>query len=185
MAGKALKGWFITRGRKGDRTLKQQLRGLGPLTAAVKGKTVLDVGCAEGLISTYLADHGALAVHGIEVRPDHVDLGRKLIGERPVTLETADANEYKPRRQYDIVIMLALLHKLKDPAAACMRFAAAARELVVLRLPPKHAPLIIDDRSYSQPFNMVECMKHAGFECTSQGYTGPFDEWMGYYRRVS
>ena len=47
-------GWFSTKGRLGDRTLKQQLMGLDPLFAECKGKTVLDVGCAEGLISIEL-----------------------------------------------------------------------------------------------------------------------------------
>ena len=44
-------GWFTTAKRPGDRTLEQQLVGLDKVLAEVAGKTVLDAGCAEGLIS--------------------------------------------------------------------------------------------------------------------------------------
>jgi SAM-dependent methyltransferase len=184
MAGnKPLKGWFVANGRVADRTLKQQLIGLDTLVERAAGKTVFDVGCAEGLISIHLCRHGARAAHGIEIRPDYVEIGNKMAGKKPCTFEVADANDFKPKRQYDIVLLLAVLHKLKNPAEACKRFAAAARELVVLRLPPKHAPLIIDSRSDDKPFDMAACMKKAGFTCTSAGFTGPFDEWMGYFER--
>ena len=51
------KGWFVTDGRAGDRTLAQQLVGLDKIN--VQGATVLDVGCAEGLISIEMAKRGA------------------------------------------------------------------------------------------------------------------------------
>lgn len=183
VAGKKLKPWFSTPGAPGDRTLKQQLMGLGDLLERVQGKTVLDVGCAEGLISMHLVDRGAAAVHGIEMRPDFVENGLTLRGDRAVTLECANANDYEPVRQYDIVIMLAVLHKLKDPTAACKRFAAAAREMVVLRLPPKHAPKIVDARSESVPHDMAYAMGASGF-MLKNACLGPKGEWVGYYERV-
>lgn len=178
-------GWFHTKGRVGDRTLTQQLMGLDLLFESCKGKTVLDIGCAEGLISIELAKRGALAVHGVEIVPGHVDVGNKLRKGLPVTLEVGDANEWKPKRDYDIVIMLALLHKLKDPTAGCVRFAARAREMVVLRLPPLHAPTIIDERSGFEPHNVAMPMAALGFELVHEARDGPFDEWLGYYKRVA
>lgn len=176
-------GWFTVNKRHlGDRTLEQQLTGLGPLVAGIKGKTVLDVGAAEGLISIHLVDHGAIAAHGVEIVPTHVKVANKLRKDRACLFEVGDANTWAPKRQYDVVILLALLHKLKNPAEACMRFAAAARETVVIRLPPT-GPVIIDERSESQPFDIGECMRHAGFELGLNGPLGPFDEWMGYYTR--
>ena len=96
--------------------------------------------------------------------------------------DVADVNRYEPVRDYDIVIMLAVLHKLKRPSDACMRFANAAREMVVIRLPPKTAPVIIDERSDWQPFDMDFAMKCAGFYrfLTTKGHLG---EWCGYYSR--
>ncbi len=183
--GKNLKSWFIMDdGREGDRTLKQQLKGLGELQERVAGKSVLDIGCAEGLISMQLVDRGAVLAHGVEHRPDFVADANRLRGYRPCTFECADANIWEPVDKYDIVIMLAVLHKLKNPAEACMKFAAAARELVVLRLPPKGAPVIIDERSYGQPFDMGKVMEAAGFRLGTHGEIGPKNEWMGYYERI-
>ena len=177
-------GWFHTKRRPGDRAFDQQLTGLGPLINKVKGKSVLDIGCAEGLISHHLVDMGAVAAHGVEIVKGHIEVANKLRKDRACHFEVGDANEWTPKRQYDIVILLAILHKLRDPAAACRRFADAARELVVIRLPP-YGTTIVDERSDFQPFDIAEVMKDAGFELGLNGPLGPFDEWMGYYTRIA
>lgn len=175
------KGWFVTDGRAGDRTLAQQLVGLDKVN--VQGATVLDIGCAEGLISIEMAKRGAAAVHGVEIVAEHVKVGRRLVGDLPVTLEVGDANTWAPKRDYDVVLMLALLQKVRDPSAVCARFAAAALETVVLRLPPKHAPTIIDDRSGNKPHDIHAVMLACGFEQLAVRF-GTFDEWIGLYHRV-
>jgi ubiquinone/menaquinone biosynthesis C-methylase UbiE len=178
-----VKGWFDTPGRLGDRTLKQQLMGLDDLIARVPGKTVLDVGCAEGLISMQLFDEGAKAVHGLEVVAEHVKVADKIRGDRACTFEVADANTYVPVREYDIVIMLALLQKLRNPSAACARFAKAAREMVVLRLPPANAPTIIDARSGGHPHRIGDVITSNGF-MLKNAQLGHLGEWIGYYERI-
>lgn len=183
---KELKSWFdVGHARKADRTLKQQLKGLEELQAGIAGKTVLDIGCAEGLISMQLVDRGAASAHGIDMRPDFIEDAMRLRGDRPCTFETANANDWEPPQRYDVVIMLALLHKLKNPTEACLRYAAAARETVVLRLPPKEAPFIIDERSGGKPFDIAKAMHKAGFVLGTHGRIGPHQEWMGYYSRVA
>lgn len=185
MAGKTVKkGWFSVPGRPGDRTLEQQLTGLDGLLQRVKNKTVLDVGCAEGLIAMDLYDEGALAVHGLEIVSDHVDVANKIRGNRACTFEVADANTYKPVRQYDIVIMLALLQKLRNPSQACKTFIAAAKELVVLRLPPDGAPTIVDARSGNHPHYIGDVMADNGFELKN-AQVGHLGEWVGYYERIA
>ena len=180
---KQLKGWFNTPGRPGDRTFDQQLLGLDQLFAECPGKTCLDVGAAEGLISIELARRGAVAVHGLEVVANHVKVGRALIGDLPVTLEAADVNTWQPRRQYDIVLALAVLHKLKDPSSAARRLAGACKDLMVLRLPPEMGHLIIDGRSGCKPHDIAAVMHEAGFEVERTGYDGPFGEFVSYWRR--
>lgn len=186
------KPWFSTPGKPGDRTLEQQLMGLEPLFAEVAGKTVLDVGCAEGLISIECAKHGARCVTGLEIRPDAVrcaDKGMAALGiSRPFTwwfkCGSADDPEVAQKfRSYDIVLMLAVLHKLKDPSAACRRLAAAAKDLVVIRLPPGTDSVIIDPRSGNVPNDIGWVMADEGFELERAGHSGPFGEWVGYYRR--
>lgn len=179
MAHKKLKPWF---GPGGDRTLGQQLTGLGPLLQQVEGKAVLDVGCAEGLISLRLAGEGASTVHGLDIRPDFVEAAKKARGSLPCLFEVADANGYHPRRTYDIVIMLAVLQKLSNPSTTCARLASAARELVVIRLPPKTAPVIIDARSGFARHDINNVMYKTGFECVHTAL-GHLDEWVGYYER--
>lgn len=188
MAGKKLKRWFSVKGEPGDRTLNQQLTGLGALVDGVKGKTVLDVGCAEGLLSLHLFDRGAEYVHGLEVVPEHVQIARKLAGFRNVAFMEGDADAFTlaPGMQYDIVIMLAVLQKLKDPSAAAEKFARTAREMVVLRLPPRgENPLVVvDERSGNKPHNITDAMHRAGFmlKCALRGY---LDEHITYWERVT
>lgn len=183
-ASQVKKGWFHTEGRPGDRSFDQQLLGLGQLFVECSGKTVLDVGCAEGLISIELARRGALAVHGVEIVHEHVKVGRTLVGDLPVTLENADANVWQPRRQYDIVIALALLHKLRDPSAAARRLVRACKDLLVLRMPPKNGMVIRDVRSGYRPHNIHETLLIEGFVRLSIDNNGPFGELVAYYRRA-
>ena len=177
------KGWFIAAGRDGDRTLDQQLTGLERLLAEVPGKTVLDAGCAEGLISIELVRHGAARCHGLEIVPGHVEVARELAEGLPCEFEVADLNHIDTGRigQADIVLMLAILHKLRDPSAACAALAGLARELCVVRLPPT-GPVIVDARSGNVRHDILGVMSGCGFRlelCTE----GPLGEWMGYFIR--
>lgn len=179
-----VKGWFHTPGRPGDRSLEEQLKGLDLLMQSTPGKTVLDAGCAEGLIAIELAKRGALAVHGVEVVPEHVQVGRELIGrDLPVTLVVGDLNTWRPKRQYDIVIGLAILQKVRDPSALARVLADAAREMVVFRLPPAEAPDVVDPRSGNARHKIADVMAEAGFELVQYGYAGHLGEYVGYWVR--
>jgi 2-polyprenyl-3-methyl-5-hydroxy-6-metoxy-1,4-benzoquinol methylase len=179
-----IKGWFTVGSRQGDRTLGQQLVGLDRLFAAVPGKSVLDLGCAEGLISMECARHGALSVQGVEIRADHVAAGRKLGGSLPVALDVGDLNTWRPQHGYDVVLALALLHKLKNPSAACAEFCEAARELVVIRTPPKFDPwVIVDGRSSNKPHDIGKVLRGNGFKLSEQ-LAGTFGEVIGYWERT-
>lgn len=179
-----IKRWFNVGSDKGDRTIDQQLVGLDRLFAAVPGKTVLDLGCAEGLISIELAKRGAFQVHGVEIRADHVAVGRKLAGNLAVKLDAADLNTWRPAHSYDIVIALALLHKLKDPSAACGAFCEASSGLVVIRTPPKVDPwVIVDERSGNKPHDIGKVLRVNGFKLSEQ-LAGTFGEVIGYWERA-
>ncbi|HWI12239.1 MAG TPA: methyltransferase domain-containing protein, partial [Burkholderiaceae bacterium] len=131
-------GWFATPNKPGDRTLEQQMTGLDKVLAEVAGKTVIDAGCAEGLISMEMAKAGAVKCVGLEVIAGHVELGKALVGDLPVELKVANLNDFdlSALEPADIVLMLAVLHKLKDPSAVCANLAALAKDLCVIRLPP-------------------------------------------------
>lgn len=182
MAEQKKLGWFTTPGRLGDRTLESQLIGLDRLLRECDGQTILDVGCAEGLIGMELARRGARLVHGVEVVPGHIDVAKELRGDLPCSFEVANANSYEPQGQFDTVLMLAVLHKLKDPSAACKRFAAAARRTVVIRLPP-YGLVIVDSRSENVPHDIGLAMADAGFTL-DEVVAGPREEWLGYFVRT-
>lgn len=175
-------GWFTLPGHPGDRTLEQQLTGLEQLILEVKGKTVLDVGCAEGLVGITCAKAGALSTHGIEIVHKHVVFAVGYKGDLPCTFEKADANEYVPRQQYDIVLMLAVLHKLKNPTEACIRFAKAAKNLCIIRMGADKAEIIVDARSLYVPHFIGVTMREQGF-VMERMERGPYNECTWYYRR--
>jgi 2-polyprenyl-3-methyl-5-hydroxy-6-metoxy-1,4-benzoquinol methylase len=183
--GQVKQGWFSTQGRPGDRTLADQMKGLGWLFENCAGKVILDVGCAEGLLSIELAKRGAI-VDGVDVVPGHIEVANRLAAHwRPkIDFRVADANTWHPLREYDIVLLLAVLHKLRDPSLAAATMAGHARKHVVLRLPPLDAPIIVDSRSGNQPHNIHTVMKSAGFSCIEANYDGHFGEWIGVYERT-
>lgn len=181
---KTRKGWFKIPGvQDGDRTIQDQMKGLGWLFANCKGNTVLDVGAAEGLLSIELANAGARYVHGVEVVADHVKVAKQLNTHANVTFECADMNKWRPKQKYDIVVALAILQKLKDPGAVAAALANCAHEAIVLRLPPEHAPTVIDARSNNVPHHIGEILRGSDFTQIEQSYDGHFGEYVGVWRR--
>lgn len=179
------RGWFSISDRPGDRTFSQQVEGLDPMFGEVHGKAVLDVGCAEGLIALHCATVGARRVDGIEIVPGHIEIALRLREEYEryeCSFFVADANEYSPARKYDIVLMLAVLHKLREPAKACERIAMQCTDLCVIRLGPDALERIVDERSNKVTQQIGEVMRGIGFEMERMT-RGPFDEATFYYRR--
>jgi hypothetical protein len=182
MAKQMKSGWFTTPGRPGDRTLQDQVKGLDHVFEFVRGKTVLDIGAAEGMLTAEMQRRGAVAVHGVEVVKAHVETGRKVHADLAACFEVGDANVWVPKRKYHVVLLLAVLHKLSNPTEACARFADAATDMVVIRLPPEHAPTIIDSRSGNNPNHIDRVMSARGWrlERLTRGHC---EEWCGTYVR--
>jgi hypothetical protein len=141
-----------------------------------------------------LAKSGASFVRGVDTREDAIATAitqwRNTPGvhDKHLRFHVGDASTFDPRSTaaagFDIIIMLAVLHKLKNPTAACARLVAHAHDLVVIRLPPEHAPTIIDERSGNEPHHIDATMERSGFALEHAACDGPFGEWVGYYRRV-
>lgn len=148
------RGWFAIPGiQDGERTVKQQIKGLGPLTAEVVGKTVLDLGCAEGLIMKYLIDRGAESADGVEIVPERVELGTKLLADYRVRFFVADLEHLDValgegrlplRDAYDAVLALSIAHKFARPVRFIATAARLAKRFLAIRLP---SPIINDPRS--------------------------------------
>lgn len=181
------KGWFDVDGMQtGDRTLAEQLTGLDQLLDDAEGATVLDLGCAEGLISLEMMRRGAVLVNGIESVASRVKAAefffeglnaRFFLGncERFATDPPGDL-----LASYDVVLMLSIAQKMRDPAAFITAAAARSTGMVALRLP---APIINDPRSGFVPVDVPNLMRRLGFPVLMQS-PGPRGEWVGIFYRA-
>lgn len=157
------------------------MRGLTPALSECHGKTVLDIGCAEGLISIEFAKAGA-TVHGIERSEDHLLIARRL-SNGCVTFEQGDLYTLKPGKQYDIVLALGVAHKLTEPVVGIQYAAASSRDLVVIRMSKGTVHGILRSKRYKGVCDVNAEMGKAGF--TLERVTdGPREEPVHYYRRV-
>lgn len=183
------KGWFRLGDNDGPRTLQEQMLGLGAALAEAAGKTVLDLGCAEGLIAIEFAKAGATAVHGIESNQQLWIAAKREAASMailPVTFEHSDIVEVakRPERpQYDIVLALAVLHKLGDPAAGIRFCAESARRLIVVRLPIGSTGIIGYKHDKRRSSDIREILPPLGFTL-ERAEPGPRGEWVQYWRRA-
>lgn len=157
----------------------QQRIGLELLWPSVKGKTVLDVGCAEGAISKACLHNGAKSVHGVDNRKDAIqEAAESVAGEFWV----ADVDVWEPVGSYDIVLMLGVLHKLKDPESALARCLNACDGMAVIRLPQGQWPVLRDSRSGNEPQHLGALAESFGFKLAHTA-EGPASQWVGYLSR--
>lgn len=139
------KGWFSVPGirERGDRTLDEQIDGVRPGLLMAPRKTVLDLGCAEALISREFALAGASRVLGIELIESHVKVARQVCADVPqveiVHAHLADYMKAHPDpEQFDIVLALSVIHKMHHPRILLEYAARSAKNLLLFR-PPIHA----------------------------------------------
>jgi SAM-dependent methyltransferase len=173
--------------------LAQQLTGLGLMLSMVTDKSVLDVGCAEGLILAECLDRGARTAYGVDIRQAAIERALEnkhiaLAARRScVGLECADVNDWRPHRHYDIVLLLGVLHKLADPSAVLRRMLGCCRNVCVVRLPHDDWPVLRDSRSGDKPHNLLAVAEDCGFLMArieagpKVGDTPP--QWTGYLER--
>jgi SAM-dependent methyltransferase len=186
------KFWCRPDGKDSDRTVKQQLTGLDQLWPRVRDKTVIDVGCAEGVVAFECLAYGAAAVLGVEMRQPAVhEANRKAEREcLPFLAKQADANTWAPPTQADVILLLAILHKLAEPAQALDRFLAAGAGdncTVVLRTRRRDWPVLRDARSGMRPQRLDAVLHKHGFTLVHED-DGPVcdgqpAEWVGVFEK--
>jgi 2-polyprenyl-3-methyl-5-hydroxy-6-metoxy-1,4-benzoquinol methylase len=141
-------GWFEIDGlQTGEHKLEKRLHGLRMLASHAENATILDLGCAEGLISSWLYDQGpACLVHGVEQHPPYLKTAREMhVGDRAFRFWQHDLNNGLPgglMRSYDIVLCLCLAQKLRHPLEFLTVAACMCNRFFALHLPYD----IIDDR---------------------------------------
>lgn len=184
------KGWFILEGQDGDRTLEEQMIGLEQALLDAKGGTVLDLGCAEALIAREFIRAGAKSVHGIDSVQDHITVAREVCLDLPVTFHTgdlsniADYEAYHKPRQYDMVLALAIAHKLRNPKKFIQFVARSARRFAVIRLPWHAKGSVVKDK-HLRNYETVDIKyeMHAKGMTLTKVVDGPRGEKVHYYKR--
>jgi SAM-dependent methyltransferase len=191
-------GWLRIPGvQKGHRTLKEQMIGLESILEFSRGKTVMDFGCAEGLIAIEFAKAGAAKVAACDFKESFIDLANGLAVQAGVadrceffvaelqSLVDDPATELYPRRSetYDVVLALAIAHKLRTPEAALRRMAAFANQRFVLRMPSGSAT-VMRHKDGGSKFDTRVVMSELGFKLIGIN-PGPRGEFVQDWERVS
>lgn len=86
--------------------------------------SVLDVGCNSGWFSFDLAERGARAVDGVDLRPHNIEQARYLrgyFGLDNTRFEVADAMSFDKERRWDVVLNLGVLYHVTDPLRLLQR----------------------------------------------------------------
>lgn len=179
------RGWFKIAGQQdGERSPKEQLKGLHPLLDRVRGMSVLDLGAAEGLISLWLIQAGgaksAVCVESVQTR---CDTGAAFCAGHAVEFR-AESCEFPattglPRA--DVVLALSIAHKFADPARFLKEAASLARHYIAVRTP---APIINDPRSGNKPIDVRAVLTACGFAPYAHTFDGPRGEWVGIFDRI-
>jgi hypothetical protein len=186
------------------------MRGLEVVREACAGATVLDLGCAEAVVSLELAKAGARLVHGVELLGDRLRTAEALFQENAPNLErhfiewdltrfddlflniTPDSNPDKPSllTRYDVVLCLAIAQKLPNPGRFFRLASALCSNMMAVRLP---FPIIDDPRSFNIPVDVTRMLAKE-FELIQETEGYPSDPqrryargdlaWLGIFRRI-
>ena len=93
------------------------------LAGDVRGRRVLDVGCAAGALSEVLVDRGAEVI-GIDASRAMIEIARRRLGER-AELRVADISgplDFLPAGSIDLVVASLVMHYLEDWVPALREF---------------------------------------------------------------
>lgn len=100
------------------------------------GKTILDIGCGDGMSTMELINLGASSVLGIEPAPSAIERAISVAQERNLTNVSFEVgNIYELRKDlpiFDIVMLRGMLHHLPDPAKAILSIAPFGKRFVIL-----------------------------------------------------
>jgi 2-polyprenyl-3-methyl-5-hydroxy-6-metoxy-1,4-benzoquinol methylase len=191
------KGWLKAPGIRpdGDRTLEEQMLCLDAAldevhAASLAGArpTVLDLGCAEGLIGREFARAGAADVLGIEILETHLAVARLACADLPMRFECdhlAHWAETHPKpEQFDVVLCLSVAHKLHRPSLLLRWAARSARSLLVYRGPSWQSGDELRSKFQVQgsACNVRSVLEESGL-ALEQELSNPRQERVQYWRR--
>ncbi len=98
------------------------------------GKSVIDVGCGDGGITTELYDRGRPSrITGVDPAANAIAIGQTRIGGRPIEMSVASAYDLPFADQsFDVAHLRGVLHHMDTPNVAVKEAARVARTVVIL-----------------------------------------------------
>jgi SAM-dependent methyltransferase len=115
------------------------------LAGDVRGRRVLDIGCATGALAAAFLERGAQVV-GVDLAPRFIELARARLG-RTAELHVADISDGLPflaDRSVDLVAASLVLHYLRDWTIPLREFARVLRPGGALVLSTHHPTVDVD-----------------------------------------
>lgn len=86
------------------------------LVGDVRGRSVLDLACGDGIYARTLADRGAARVHGVDLSGGMIELARRAEDAKPrgITYSVSDASEVRGLEGFDVVMAAYLFNYAQD-----------------------------------------------------------------------
>ncbi|MFQ5628092.1 MAG: methyltransferase domain-containing protein [bacterium] len=100
------------------------------------GKSILDVGSAQGYFCFEALERGASRAVGWEIDSNRLRQARAIAEMRksPVEFHELNIEEDTPQEAFDIVLLLNVLHHLSDPIAVLDKLIQVTRETLILEI---------------------------------------------------
>lgn len=115
--------YYVFMGEMGETFQKQTCERLNWIVEQVNGcKTIIDVGCSQGIVSILMAQEGA-QVTGIDIQSENIDFACRLLAEKYPNLAgriqfiCCDFVQYENAVKYDAIVITEVLEHLEDPTA--------------------------------------------------------------------
>lgn len=133
-------------GRRAGTDIKERLSGIEFLLGETNNKSVLDIGCAEGLISLEFAKNGASTINGFDIQDISINKAIQVFEQAdintPYTFKQVNLNNFNNAidsfgtdDNYDIVLFLGVYHHLnRDSALKVLNYCFShSNEYVAIR----------------------------------------------------
>lgn len=132
-------------------------------------KSILDVGCGDGITAKYFLQFGAKRVVGIDPVEEAVNAARqRCIGEN-ATFEVGDVYSYTHQHDCEIVAFSRVLHHMPDPAKAIYAASSWADTM-----------LIIEPNGANPVLKIIEKISRYHREHGERSFrSGQIEKWLG------
>lgn len=132
----------------------------------VGGKEVLDIACGVGYGSKLLKEAGAKNVDGVDSSDEAINFAKSHYQDGGVNFFVADAEDYSPDKEYDVIVSLVTIEQIPDFRTALKNFYNLLKPKGILIISsPNRIVTSPDLKNISdKPVNLVHAREFTGQE---------------------